>query len=398
MRPSRRKKIEKKSFENRPKSRLNMPLFWIFIALIIFGTIMIFDASVYKANETFHDSFYFLKQHILWVGIGTATAVVTYFFNLKLLSKLSGFLLIGSIIALLLVLILGKDVNGASRWFAIGAMRIQPAEIAKLAVIIYLSSILSKEGSKSQDQKIQIQQFRNKLIIFSVVIVVVLGLIVAQPDMGTAMVIAITSFLLFYISGEDRIHFIGSWVVSGVMGLVAAGAMVVESYRLDRIKTFFHLLFNGDVANPTKEGYQIQQILIGIGSSGFFGKGFGQSRQRFGYLVENTAFTDSIFAVILEELGFASALILVGLFIAILWQGLKISMRVEDKFSKLLAAGIVIWLCTQAFLNMGANVGLIPLTGIPFPFLTYGGSNTIVTLASVGLLLNISRYAKKDTK
>jgi cell division protein FtsW len=398
MRPSRKKKIQKTEFSTKPTSPINKTLLWIFVALIIFGTLMVFDASVYKANETFHDSFYFLKQHILWVGIGLCGGVVAYFLKLKLIYKLSGFILIVTILALLLLLIIGRDVNGAARWFAIGAMRIQPAEIAKLAVIIYLSSILSKDKIKSQDPKIQKNNFIKKIIIFGVIIVIVLGLIIAEPDMGTAIVIAITSFLLFYISGEDRIHLIGSWIVAGVMGLVGGIATIFESYRIERIKTFFHLLINGDVANPTKEGYQIQQILIGIGSSGFFGKGFGQSRQRFGYLVENTAFTDSIFAVVLEELGFASALILVGLFLVVLWQGLVISMRVEDRFNKLLSAGIVIWLCSQAFLNMAANVGLIPLTGIPFPFLTYGGSSTLVTLTAVGLLLNISRYAKRDTK
>ena len=398
MKPSRKKKIQKTEFSAKPTSHINKTLLWIFIALVIFGTLMVFDASVYKANETFHDSFYFLKQHVLWVGIGTCCAIVAYFFNLKLLSKLSGFILIGTILALLLLLIIGRDVNGAARWFAIGAMRIQPAEIAKLAIIVYLSSILSKEKLKSQDLKTQKSNFIKKIIIFGVIIIIVLGLIIAEPDMGTAIIIGISSFLLFYLSGEDRIHMIGSWIVAGVMGFIGTIAALIESYRLDRIQSYFHLLFKGEVADPTGKDYQIQQILIGIGSSGFFGKGFGQSRQRFGYLVENTAFTDSIFAVILEELGFAVALILVGLFITILWQGIKISMSVEDKFSKLLAAGITIWICSQAFLNMGANVGLIPFTGVPLPFLTYGGSSTIVTLTAVGLLLNISRYAKRDIK
>ena len=141
-------------------------------------------------------------------------------------------------------------------------------------------------------------------------------------------------------------------------------------------------------------GYQMQQILIGIGSGGFLGKGFGQSRQRFGYLVENTAFTDSIFAVILEELGLWGGTLIVVSWIIFLWRGFKIALNAIDKEGQLLATGITIWLTSQAFFNMAANVGLIPLTGIPLPFLTYGGSSTIVTVAAFGLLLNVSRFRK----
>lgn len=380
---------------NIQKGKMNKTLLYIFGGLVLFGTIMIFDASVYKANAVFQDSFYFLKQHIAWVVMGVAGAVGAYFVNLKALSKISFFLLIVSVIALVVVLVAGVEINGAKRWFEIFGITIQPAEFAKLTLIIYLSSILSREERKGSDFESQKKLFISQLITFGVVIVTVLLLIILEPDMGTAIVIALTSFFIFLLAGENKIHTFGSFLVAAIMGVLGTIAAIIEPYRLQRIQTFLHLLLKGEVDNPTGEGYQIQQILIGIGSSGLFGKGFGQSRQRFGYLVENTAFTDSTFAVVLEELGFAIALILVFLWGIILWQGLMMAQKIEFKFGKLLASGITIWLCSQAFLNMGANVALIPLTGIPLPFFTYGGSSTIVTLVGVGLLLNVSRYAKE---
>jgi cell division protein FtsW len=384
---------------NNEKGSVNKTLLYIFIALILFGTIMIFDASVYKASEVFNDPFYFLKQHIIWLIVGGSAGAIMYYIDYKLISKFAVLFLLFTLTTLILVLVFGNDINGSRRWIEIAGMTFQPAEFAKLSIIIYLSAILSKESKqKANTQEALKKEFIAKLIQFSVVVGTILLLVMLEPDMGTTIVIAATSFLIFFLSGEDRIHTFGSMLIAGGLGVLGLLAGTLESYRLDRIKTFLHLLFQGEVDNPTGEGYQIQQILIGIGSSGFWGKGFGQSRQRFGYLVENTAFTDSIFAVILEELGFAIALILVGLFLTILYFGFKLSMSLEDRFAKLLVAGITVWLVIQALLNMAANVALIPLTGIPLPFFTYGGSNTIVTLAAIGLLLNISRYAKTDAR
>lgn len=385
--------------ENSGKGSVNKTLLYIFIAMILFGTIMIFDASVYKASEVFNDPFYFLKQHIIWLIVGGSAGAIMYYIDYKLISKFAVIFLLFTLTTLILVLIFGNDINGSRRWIEIAGMTFQPAEFAKLSIIIYLSAILSKENKqKGNSQEALKKEFIAKLIQFSVVVGTILLLVMLEPDMGTTIVIAATSFLIFFLSGENRIHTLGSMIIAGGLGVLGLLAGTLESYRLDRIKTFLHLLFQGEVDNPTGEGYQIQQILIGIGSSGFWGKGFGQSRQRFGYLVENTAFTDSIFAVILEELGFAIALILVGLFLTILYFGFKLSMSLEDRFAKLLVAGITVWIVIQALLNMAANVALIPLTGIPLPFFTYGGSNTIVTLAAIGLLLNISRYAKTDAR
>lgn len=378
---------------------VNRTLLYIFGGMILLGVIMVFDASVYKASELFGDPFYFLRQHIIWLVLGGIAGFTMYTIDYRILSKLSFAFLLIIVIFLIFALILGNDINGAKRWFEIAGLTFQPAEFAKLAMVIYLASILSKEPDrKITSNEMLLQAFKSRLMTFLAILITIVVLVMMEPDMGTTMIIGLTSFLIFFISGEDRIHTIGSILVAGVMGIAGVAAAVVAPYRFERIRTFMHLLTQGKVDNPTGEGYQISQILIGIGSSGFWGKGFGQSRQRFGYLVENTAFTDSIFAILLEELGFASAIMLVILWLVVLWQGFKTSIMIEDKFGKLLVAGITIWLVTQALLNMAANVALIPLTGIPLPFLTYGGSNTIVTLAAVGLLLNVTRYAKTTTK
>lgn len=391
-----RKNIVEKKEE---KNSVNKTLLYLILGLTLFGIIMVFDASVYKASEVFSDPFYFLKQHLVWVVLGSAVGYVMYKIDYKLLSKLSFVFLLFTFTALIAVLVFGNDINGSRRWLEIAGMTFQPAEFAKLSIVIYLSSILAKESTgKKNSFENQKSEFISRALKFGVILGIVLILIILEPDMGTAIIVAVTGYLIFFLSGEDRLHTIGSIILAGGLGILGTIAAVFESYRLDRIKTFLHLLFKGEVDNPTGEGYQIQQILIGIGSSGFWGKGFGQSRQRFGYLVENTAFTDSIFAVILEELGFAIALILVGIFLAILYLGFKISMGIEDRFGKLLSAGLTVWIVIQALLNMAANVALIPLTGIPLPFFTYGGSNTIVTLAAVGILLNLSKHSKNGNR
>lgn len=394
----RKEKKKNSTLENTPKGKLNTTLLYIFLGLTVFGILMVFDASVYKAFEVFNDQFYFVKQHIIWLLIGGIAGFIAYKINYKWLLPLAIPLMIGTIVMLVAVLVLGNDINGAKRWFEIAGITIQPAEFAKIAMIIYLAAILSKNSKKNEGFEETKKEFYRKLLVFSVSLIFIVALIMLEPDMGTSMVICITAFLIFFLSGNDSFHTIGSLVIAFLIGLIGIIAGIAAPYRFDRIQTYLHLLFKGTVDNPTGEGYQIQQILIGIGSSGFWGKGFGQSRQRFGYLVENTAFTDSIFAVILEELGFASAVILVGVWLAVLWQGLISASRIEDSFGRLLASGITIWLVSQALLNMAANVALIPLTGIPFPLLTYGGSNTIVTMIGIGILLNTTRYAKIETK
>lgn len=389
------RKRKRSSVSKRHKPDSTILIFCIVMA--IFGAIMIFDASVYIANkEPFNNQFHFLNQQLVWLLFGSAIGFLAYIIDYKKILKYSFPILLFIILLLVLVLIFGKEVNGAKRWFSLGQIpQIQPAEFAKLAIILYLSSWLSKREYsfntlKEAFKKGFLRNFSSLIAILGIVIL----LILLQPDLGTVLIIFATGFLMFFGSGKDNAHTLGSLAVALLAIPVFLITIIIEPYRLERAKTYIDLVLKGKVTDPRGTGYQIQQILIGIGSGGFWGKGFGQSRQRFGYLVEVTAFTDSTFAIVLEELGFWGGSLLVMAWIFFLWRGFRIFEKIQEKEGQLLALGIVIWLTTQAFLNMASNVGIIPLTGIPLPFLSYGGSSTIVTLIAFGLLLNVSSYTE----
>jgi cell division protein FtsW len=397
---SRRKQPKKKNIRRRLEAGDKIIL-TLTILMVIFGAMMIFDASMYVADQVFGNKFHFLILHLQWLVLGIVIATAIYFWDYHKILKLAVPGLIVVLFLLLLVLIVGEEINGARRWFSLGGIgNIQPAEFAKIALVIYLASWLSKQKFKYKSIASAFQDgFGKHLLNFAAIVGSIAILIILEPDLGTTMVICVTAFLMFLISGENRVHTAGTVISAIVLGLpLASIAAIIEPYRLQRVKTYLDLILKGDITDPKGSGYQIQQILIGIGSGGFFGKGFGQSRQRFGYLVENTAFTDSIFAIILEELGFLGGSILVFAWLFFFLRAFKIAQNAPDKEGRLLAMGIVIWLTIQAFLNMGANVGLIPLTGMPLPFFTYGGSSTLVTLMGVAILLNISRFTKLNGK
>ncbi len=366
------------------------------IAMAIFGVVMIYDASVYKASQELGNQFYFAQLQLLWLVLGIVPALIFYFVDYRKLLKGSFIILLAVVILLILVLIVGEATNGSKRWFQIGSLpQIQPAEFAKLAVIMYFSTWLAKrEHNYTKFEDAFKKGFLKSFASFVAILGSVALLILFEPDLGTTMIICVTAVLMFFVSGKDKAHTVGSLgvlLLTVPLGIIAA---ILEPYRLSRLQTYFNLILTGEVSDPQGTGYQMQQILIGIGSGGLWGKGFGQSRQRFGYLVENTAFTDSTFAVLLEELGLWGGVLIVFSWIFFLLRGFRIALRSVDKQGQLLATGITIWLTCQAFLNMAANVGLVPLTGIPLPFLTYGGSSTMVIMMALGLLLNVSRFTE----
>ena len=370
-------------------------LFSIFMA--IFGTIMIFNASVYLAGQIFDDQAYFLKLQLVWILFGAFLGVIVYFIDYHKIIKWIPLALVINIALLALVLIYGEEINGARRWFNFGGVRLQPAELVKPILIIFFAALLAKFNEiKVTSTAHAKKEATKKITTFAFVLGIVSILIMLEPDMGTTIVICLTALALFFLSSTSTIQTMGMIATTAILGLLGVLSVVIEPYRLQRITTYFQLLLQGEVADPRGAGYQLHQILIGIGSSGFWGKGFGQSRQRFGYLVENTAFTDSTFAVVLEEFGFISAIIVIGLWIFFLLKGYQIAKNAPDIQGKLIAIGITIWLTLQALLNIAANVGIIPITGLPLPFFTYGGSSTIVTFASIALLLQISRYSDKS--
>lgn len=369
------------------------------IAMAIFGAIMIFDASVYIANAEKGDPFYYLVQQLIWLAGGAFLAFIIYWIDYRKLLKLSLPIYFLTIITLVALLIFGKEINGSRRWLQIGSwFQIQPAEFAKLAVIFYISTWISKnkyftEHKKEENLK---TSFIKNFISLGVILSCITIPIFLEPDLGTTLMIFAIAFCMFLVGREENIHYIYSGAMLAFSIPVVILLIVIEPYRLKRFSTYLNLMLTGEVSDPQHTGYQMQQILIGIGSGGLLGTGFGQSRQRFGYLVENTAFTDSIFAVILEEIGWLGGIVLITGWLIFSWRGLKVANNAPDKQGKLLATGITVWLALQTFINMAANLGLIPLTGIPAPLLTYGGSSTIVTMMAIGILLNISRYSVKE--
>lgn len=367
--------------------------------LVLFGLVMVYDASVIVAAENFGDQFRFLRFQLMWVGIGSFFALFACFFDYHNYPKLIVPGIVATIVLLALVVVAGPVIFGSRRWIDFGNFNMQPSELAKLTFTIYLGCWLSKQRSRTgKFKEVLSKHFKTELLPFAVILALICFLIVIEPDLGTAAVVGGTALAVYFISGADFIHTVGSFIIVAVMGLVGVVAAIISPYRLRRIQTFMETIKSGNVPDPFGAGYQINQVLIAIGSGGLLGVGFGESRQKFFYLVGNSAFTDTIFAVFAEEFGFVGDVILVCAFLLFISRGIKIATSAPDRLGSLLAMGITVWIGFQTFLNLAANIALGPLTGIPLPFFSYGGSSMVVILTAVGILLNISRYANKEPR
>ena len=285
-----------------------------------------------------------------------------------------------SIVFLILVFVpgIGSKIYGASRWIQLGPFSFQPSEMAKLSIILYLAAWLESRGAQ------KIKDFNEGLLPFLGIMGLIAFLIMKQPDTGTLGVIVLTSFAIFFISGAKISHLVSM----GVGGFAFLALMVkLEPYRMNRI-----LAFRNPDIDPQGIGYQIKQALIAVGSGGILGAGIGHSRQKYNYLPEPVG--DSIFAIIGEEVGMIGATIIVLLFVVLAIKGLRIAKNAPDNFGRLVATGIVSWIIFQAFINISANIALIPLTGIPLPFISYGGTSLVFLMSAVGILMNISKQSK----
>jgi len=348
-------------------------LFILTIVLTILGLIVVADASSPAALSNFSDRFYYVKQQSVWALIGLGALLITAKIKYSFWEKIATPLFFSSILLLILVLIpgIGVKVMGARRWIVVGSNSFQPSEFVKLALAIYIAKIAACEkGSLS----------------YFLPIVIVAGLIMLQPDLGTTLVIASIGMTQIFIAGVDLFHFAGALVVGALSSFLL---IITSSYRRDRLMTFLQ-----QSKDPLGKSYHIRQILLGLGSGGIFGVGLGQSRQKFLFLPE--AATDSIFAVIAEEIGFVGSIVLIVLFLVFIFRGLKIATSAPDRFSKVLASGIVVWIGAQVFLNIGSMVAIVPLTGVPLPFFSHGGTALTMTLLATGILLNISKHESKQ--
>jgi cell division protein FtsW len=338
--------------------------------LTLFGLFMIYDASSVIAFRDFGDKYHYLKEQSLWVVLGIGAMLFFSVFDYHKFYNLALPLLIVALILLVLVFIPGFGIRvlGASRWINAGFFTLQPAEFVKLSLAIYLAAWFSiKESGR----------FTAFLLLLGLVII----LVMAQPDMGTASTILFEAMTVYFLSGGSIKHFFYTVPVLGVLGLTL---ILLAPYRAARLTSFLNLGKSLDHAS-----YHVKQILIALGSGGVLGVGIGNSLQKHAYLPENV--TDSIFAIIAEEVGFVGSVIVICVFVLMIFRGLKIAQNAKDPFGRLLAGGIISFLGIQTFINLGAMTALLPLTGVPLPFISYGGSALIVDLSAIGILLNISR-------
>ncbi|RDI47549.1 stage V sporulation protein E [Falsibacillus pallidus] len=349
------------------------------LSLLTIGLIMVYSASAVWATYKFDDSFFFAKRQLLFAGVGVAAMFFIMnvdYWTWKTWAKL---ILIICFVLLLAVLIPGVGMvrNGSRSWIGVGAFSIQPSEFMKLAMISFLAKFLS-------DRQKLITSFKKGLVPSLALVFTAFGLIMLQPDLGTGTVMVGTCVVMIFISGARVSHF--AWL--GILGMAGfAGLILSAPYRIKRITSFLD-----PWSDPLGSGFQIIQSLYAIGPGGLFGLGLGESRQKFFYLPEPQ--TDFIFAILSEELGFIGGSLVILLFALLLWRGIRIALGAPDLYGSFLAVGIISMIAIQVMINIGVVTGLMPVTGITLPFLSYGGSSLTLMLMAVGVLLNISRYSK----
>lgn len=362
----------RKKLPRQQKTSLDNKLLVLSLILAVVGLVAIADASAPLAEREFSDRFFFVKQQASWALIGVFFLFLFMKVKYTFWEKVAKLLFALNLVLLLAVFIpgVGTELLGAKRWIFIGPISIQPSEFLKLTMAAYLAKVASKDG---------------KTAAYLVPIIIASILIMLQPDLGTTIVLVGMGFTQLFVSGVGLLTIF----LSGIFGSLAViFAIITSPYRKERLLTFLEA-----TRDPLGSSYHIRQILLALGSGGLFGVGLGQSRQKYLFLPETA--TDSIFAVIAEEVGFVGTSILIAAFAYLVIRGVKIAKKAPDKFSQIMAVGVITWIGGQALLNIGSMVALVPLTGIPLPFISYGGSSLVATLAGIGVLLNISKHAKE---
>ncbi len=348
--------------------------------LIIFGLVMLFSASSVDSYIRFSNTYHYLVKQLISLAVSLLVFWFAVLVNYHYWKKFASFFLLFSILLLVLVFIPGlrSEYGTARSWINIFGQSFQPSELVKISFLIYLATWLeAKRGS--------LHDWASGVVPFLAILGVISVLMLAQPDLGTLFIIAFTAFVVFFAGGGKISHII----ITLVLAILALFVMVglKQSYQSDRIKCMEDPSFSAQ-----DKCYQINQSMIAVGSGGLFGRGLGGSRQKFMYLPE--VWGDSIFPIIAEETGFIVSAILILLYLFIFYRGLLIARGAPDVYGSTLAIGIVVWLSVQTFLNIGGMINLIPMTGVPLPFISSGGSATLSSLLAMGIIINISKQAK----
>jgi len=380
-------------------------MFGVTLALCLIGAVMVFSASAVTAREQYGNGYYFLLRQALWLAIGIAGMFALMNLDYRKLRQPRVVFTVLSITLLMLIAVFFLDRSHAThRWIRIGPLSLQPSEIAKLAIIFYLAWFIELRRNKrsfevpartttakgAHARKILSSRFGvglndplRSILPVAATLLLVVGLVVAEPDMGTACMISLIAFVMLYVSGLSMRYVVGA--VLAAMPIIYL-LIVRVPYRLQRVQTFF-----SPGADPQGHGFQLLQSLIAVGSGGFSGVGLMESHQKLFFLPE--AHTDFIFSIICEEFGFIGAAIVLALFAVYGWRGFVTAMKAPDQFGRLLGTGITTMVVGQALINLSVVLGLLPTKGIPLPFVSYGGSSLLGMLLATGVLLNISQHA-----
>ncbi|MBC7962245.1 MAG: putative lipid II flippase FtsW [Steroidobacteraceae bacterium] len=350
------------------------------IALTCFGVVMVYSASSVMAAKRFHDGFFFLKRQSFFALVGFAIMLGTMRINYQYWRKAAVPILLGCLVLLILVLIpgIGGSAGGASRWIRLpGGFNLQPSEVAKIALIMYMAYSLDRKQDK-------IKQLGAGFVSYMLILLVLLGFLLSQPDMGSALTLAAVAMIMLFAAGTRLVYIVSIFLMS----LPFLYFLVMNvAYRKRRI-----LAFLDPWQDPQNSGFQIIQSWLAFGTGGVFGRGLGEGKQKLFYLPE--AHTDFILSVVGEELGFLGVIVIIGMFFMLVQRAMRIAVAAPDIFGRFLALGIAVLFGIEATVNMGVVTGLLPTKGLALPFISYGGSSLIISLFAVGILLNISSGLK----
>lgn len=345
--------------------------------LTAIGLVIVYSSSFVKGLVEFGDPYYYAIRQVVWAAAGALLMFGAARLDYRRLRQVAVPLMGLTIVLLVAVLVVGVEGGGARRWIGVGELTLQPAEFAKLAVIIYLAAWLASKGD-------EVRTFDQGLAPFVLIIGLVSALIMLQPNLGTTLIILCITITMFWVAGASIVQMLAL----GGSGLVAMAVLATAAgYRADRLTTFFSA-----EEDPQGMGFQTLQSLIAIGNGGVDGLGLGASRAKFFYIPESH--TDGVFAILGEELGLIATLTVILLYVVLMVRGFQIARNARDEFGQLIATGVTTWITVQAFLNIGGILRVIPLTGVPLPFLSFGSNALASALLAMGVLISISRYGQ----
>jgi cell division protein FtsW len=360
-------------------------LFWGLALLVavfnLLGLVMVMSASSVVALDEYGSSWYFVSRQAAWAAVGTVALVVLAKLDYHRWRRYSGPFVLVALMLLAIVLPIGTGTKGATRWIGVGPLTFQPSELAKLALLVWVADLLARRAAYMHNPRATLRPV-------IVVLAAMATLVMLEPNLGTTIVLAAIALTMCYVGGAA----LGPLARWATFGIAAATALALAApYRRARV-----LAFLDPWADPIDKGYQNIQSMVGLAEGGVWGKGLGAGTAKWGFLP--LAHSDFIFAVIGEELGLLGAAAVVGLFVLLAVVGIRIALHAPDRFGLLLAVGVTSWFCVQAFVNIGAVIGILPITGVPLPFISAGGSSLVFGMAAAGLLLSVARQATDEPK